>query len=117
MNKETSKLMEEHSTLIVRIENLDNELYGNGGLNAMTDIENNKTQDDLFRNMTEFGNKAIQLSSMRTYLKALECRLNNRGIIFENGQYLERVAKIVRTSDNEENNDEESHNNKQSPKC
>lgn len=97
MNAETQKLMQEHSQLIVRIKELDIELYGNDGFNAMTDINNNKTQDDIFRNMTEFGNKGIQLASMRTYLKALECRLNNRGIFFENGQYLERVAVITKT--------------------
>lgn len=98
MNAETQQLMQEHSQLIVRIDELDNELYGNGGLNAMTDIKNNQTQDDIFRNMTEFGNKGIQLASMRTYLKALECRLNNRGIFFENGEYLERVAVIKQTT-------------------
>ena len=72
------RMIEEHSQLIVRINELDNELYGNGGFNTMTDITNNQTQDDIFCNMTEFGNKGIQLASMRTYLKALECRLNNR---------------------------------------
>ena len=91
------RMIEEHSQLIVRINKFDNLLYGNGGLNIHTDIKNNKTQDDLFRNMTEFANKAIQLRSMKTYLLALECRLNNNGIFFENGQYLERVAEIVKT--------------------
>lgn len=98
MNAETQQLMQEHSQLIVRINELDNELYGNGGFNTMTDITNNQTQDDIFCNMTEFGNKGIQLASMRTYLKALECRLNNRNIFFENGEYFERVAVIDKTS-------------------
>ena len=57
MNAETQQLMQEHSQLIVRINELDNELYGNGGFNTMTDITNNQTQDDIFCNMTEFGNK------------------------------------------------------------
>lgn len=91
------RMIEEHSQLIVRINKLDNFLYGNNGLNIHTDIANNQTQDDLFRNMTEFANKAIQLSSMKTYRLALECRLNNNGIFFEDGEYLERVATIKQT--------------------
>lgn len=99
------KMIEEHSQLIVRINKLDNFLYGNGGLNIHTDIKNNQTQDDLFRNMTEFANKAIQLRSMKTYLLALECRLNNNGIFFEDGEYLERVATIKQTPINSEPKD------------
>lgn len=91
------RMIEEHSQLIVRINKLDDFLYGNGGLNIHTDIKNNQTQDDLFRNMTEFANKAIQLRSMKTYLLALECRLNNNGIFFEDGEYLERIAMIKET--------------------
>ena len=98
MNAEVQQLMQEHSQLIVRINELDNELYGNGGFNTMTDITNNQTQDDIFCNMTEFGNKGIQLASMRTYLKALECRLNNRNIFFKNGEYFEKVGVIIKTS-------------------
>lgn len=101
------RMIKEHSELIVRINKLDNFLYGNGGLNVLTDIKNNQTQDDLFRNMTEFANKTIQLRSMKTYLLALECRLNNNGIFFEDGEYLERVAKIAKTpikSESEDNN-------------
>lgn len=96
MEKHVKRMVEEHSQLVVRINKLDNFLYGNGGLNVHTDIKNNQTQDDLFRNMTEFANKAIQLRSMKTYLLALECRLNNEGIFYEDGEYLERVAKIVK---------------------
>lgn len=95
MKKYVERMVQEHSELVVRIQKLDNYLYGNGGINELTKIENNKTQDDLLRNMVEFGNKGIQLASMRTYLKALECRLNNEGIYFENGEYLERVARII----------------------
>ena len=99
------RMIEEHSQLIVRINKLDNFLYGNNGLNIYTDIKNNQTQEDLFRNMTEFANKAIQLRSMKTYLLALECRLNNNGIFFEDGEYLERVATIKQTSANSEPED------------
>ena len=91
------RMIEEHSQLIVRIDKLDNFLYGNDGLNVLTDIKNNQTQEDLFKNMTEYANKAIQLHSMKTYLLALECRLNNEGIFFEDGEYLERIAMIKET--------------------
>ena len=96
MEKQVKRMVEEHSQLIVRINKLDNFLYGNGGLNVLTDIKNNQTQDDLFRNMAEFANKAIQLRSMKTYLLALECRLNNAGVFYEDGEYFEKVAKIVK---------------------
>ena len=80
------RMIEEHSQLMIRINKLDNFLYGNNGLNVHTDIKNNKTQEDIFRNMTEFANKAIQLRSMKTYLLALEFGLNNNCIFFEDGQ-------------------------------
>lgn len=95
MKEHVKRMVQEHSELIVKIEKLDNFLYGNCGLNIHTDIKNNQTQDDLFRNMTEFANKCIQLSSMRTYLKALECRLNNEGVYYDNGEYFESIAKII----------------------
>lgn len=95
MEKYVKRMVEEHSQLVVRVNKLDNFLYGNGGLNVHTDIKNNQTQEDLCRNMVEFANKAIQLRSMKVYLLALECRLNNEGIFYEDGEYLERVAKIV----------------------
>ena len=110
MQDYVKRMVEEHSQLVVKIAKLDEFLYGNGGLNVHTDIENNKTQDDLFRNMTEYANKCIQLSSMRTYLKALECRLNNEGIFYENGEYLERVAVIAKVpveNENKEDNKED----------
>lgn len=89
------RMVKEHSELVVKIAKLDEFLYGNGGLNIHTCIENNKTQDNLFRNMAEYANKCIQLSSMRTYLKDLEARLNNEGVFYEDGNYLERVAVLA----------------------
>ena len=89
------RMMEEHCALIIRIDKLDNFLYGNNGLNVHTDIKNNQTQDDLFRNISEYANKCMQLMSMRNYLKSLECRLNNEGIFYEDGEYLERVGRII----------------------
>jgi len=102
MENYVKRMVEEHSQLVVRINKLDNFLYGNGGLNVHTNIKNNKTQEDLFRNMIEFANKAIQLRSMKTYLLALESRLNNEGIFYEDGEYLERIAKIVKDGSNKE---------------
>ena len=96
MKDYVKRMVEEHSQLVVNINKLDNFLYGNCGLNIHTDIKNNQTQEELIRNMTEFANKAIQLRSMKTYLLALECRLNNEGILFEDGEYLERIGNIVR---------------------
>ena len=96
MENYVKRMVEEHAQLVARINKLDNFLYGNGGFNVHTDIKNNQTQDDLFRNMTEFANKAIQLRSMKTYLLALECRLNNAGVFYEDGEYFEKVAKIVK---------------------
>ena len=110
MKDYVARMVQEHSELIIKIEKLDNFLYGNNGLNVHTDIKNNQTQDDLFRNMSEYANKCMQLMNMRNYLRALECRLNNEGIFFEDGEYLERVGKIVRTpvpESKEENNNEE----------
>lgn len=106
MKDYVTRMVQEHSELIVKIEKLNDFLYGNDGLNIHTDIKNNQTQDDLFRNMTEYANKCIQLSSMKTYLRALECRLNNEGIFYEDGEYLERVAKIVTTPVNHDENEE-----------
>ena len=102
MENYVKRMVEEHSQLVVRINKLDNFLYGNGGLNVHTDIKNNQTQDDLFHNMVEFANKAIQLRSMKTYLLALESRLNNADVFYENGEYFERVAKIVKDGSNKE---------------
>lgn len=107
------RMIEEHSELIVRINKLDNFIYGNNGLNVLTDIKNNQTQEDLFRNMTEFANETIQLRSMKTYLLALESRLNNNGIFFEDGQYLERVATIKQTSINLDSDNDSNNRNKE----
>lgn len=106
MKDYVARMVQEHSELIVKIEKLNDFLYGNDGLNIHTDIKNNQTQDDLFRNMTEYANKCIQLSSMKTYLRALECRLNNEGIFYEDEEYLERVAKIVTTPVSHDENEE-----------
>ena len=94
MKEHVERMIKEHSDLVIRIVKLNDFLYGNDGMNIHTNIENNKTQEELFHNMTEYANKCMQLMCMRNYLKALECRLNNEGIYYQDGEYLESVAKI-----------------------
>lgn len=89
------RLIKEHVELKVKIDKLEEFIYGNGGLNVITDIKHNKTQDDLFRNMTEYANLCMQLADMRHYLKTIECRLNNNYIYVEDGKYFEKIGEIV----------------------
>lgn len=107
MKPYVERMVKEHSELVVKINKLNDFLYGNGGLNVHTDIKNNQTQEDLFRNMAEFANKAIQLRSMKTYLLALECRLNNAGVFYEDGEYFEKIGKIVKVQPEAEAEDNE----------
>ena len=102
MNDFVKRLIKEHAELIVKIQKLDMFMYSNGGINIHTDINNNKTQDELCKNMTEYANKAIQLSSMRTYLKALECRMTNLDIVYDadTNKYYQGVA-LLNQEDNE----------------
>lgn len=79
MNTYQKKLIAEHAELAGRITRLDTWIYG----------ENSK-QD----NKGEFANKCIQLKGMRIYEEALRARLVNAGIVFEEGQYFEKVAHI-----------------------
>lgn len=104
MNDFVKRLIKEHADLIVKISKLDDFMYGNGGINIHTYINNNKTQDELFKNMTEYANKAIQLSSMRTYLKALECRMTNLDIVYDadTNKYYQGVAMLALTDDEEQ---------------
>lgn len=80
MNSYQKSLIEEHSNLVVRIQNLHDYIY--------SDASNG---DD----RVEFANKCIQLASMKKYEEALRARMNNAGITFENGNYFERVASIT----------------------
>lgn len=94
MKDYVQRMVKEHADLVIKVNKLDKFIYGNDGLNVHTDIKNNQTQDDLFRNMTEYANKCMQLADMKHYLQCLECRLNNNGVFFEDGNYLEKVAFI-----------------------
>ena len=73
------KMIEEHSGLVVRIKKLQDYIYSD------------KSNAD---NKVEFANKCIQLTAMKRYEKALRARLENTGIVFENGEYFENVAAI-----------------------
>lgn len=79
MENYQKRLIEEHSQLVVRIEKLHDWIYSD---------KSNK--DDKI----EFANKCIQLTAMKKYEEALCARLENVNIVFENGQYFERVASI-----------------------
>ena len=72
-------MIDEHIELVVRTQKLHDYVY--------SDASNN---DDKI----EFANKCIQLASMKKYEEALRARIENSGIVFEGGQYLEKVAEI-----------------------
>lgn len=82
MNNYQKALIEEHSNLVVRTQNLHDYVYSDAS---------NKD------NRIEFANKCIQLASMKKYEEALRARMENAGITFENGNYFERVANIAPT--------------------
>ena len=76
------RMIEEHSQLVVRTQNLHEYIYSD------------KSDKD---NKIEFANKSIQLAAMKKYEEALRARLENLGIFFENGQYFERIGEIKTT--------------------
>ena len=76
------RMIEEHCELVVRIQKLHNYVYS----------EQSNADDKV-----EFANKCIQLAAMKKYEEALRARLENAGIVFENGEYFERVASITST--------------------
>ena len=80
MNNYQKDLIEEHSNLVVRIKVLHNNIYS-----SASDVDNK----------VEFANKCIQLTAMKKYEEALRARFENTGIVFENGEYFERVAAIT----------------------
>lgn len=88
MDIKTKEMVEEHAGLVVKINKLEKEVYG-------------EHKDFSVSDACEFANKAIQLSSMKKYAECLEARLSNKGVLFENGQYMERIAAINLTSDTE----------------
>lgn len=87
MEKYQKRIIEEHSELVVRIQKLHDWVYSD------------KSNAD---NKVEFANKCIQLAAMKKYEEALRARFENAGIVFENGEYFERVAAITPVSNNEQ---------------
>lgn len=94
------RMIEEHSELIVRIQKLHDYVYS-----SASDADNK----------VEFANKCIQLAAMKKYEEALRARFENAGIVFENGEYFERVAAItpvIRDNQPGSDSDENAENNK-----
>src|SRR5574344_2130311 len=79
MENYQKRMIEEHCELVVRIQKLHDYVYSD------------KSNAD---NKVEFANKCIQLAAMKKYEEALRARLENAGIVFENGEYFEHVAAI-----------------------
>lgn len=79
MENYQKRMIEEHSQLVVRIEKLHDWVYSD------------KSNKD---NKIEFANKCIQLAAMKKYEEALRARIENAGIIYENGNYFEHIAFI-----------------------
>lgn len=80
MKNFVKRMCEEHAELVVRIQKLHGFVYSNAS---------DKTSK------VEFANMCIQLAAMKKYEEALRARLENHGVFFENGIYLERVGCIL----------------------
>lgn len=80
MKNFVKRMCEEHAELVVRIQKLHGFVYSNAS---------DKTSK------VEFANMCIQLAAMKKYEEALRARLENHGVFFENGVYLERVGCIL----------------------
>ena len=80
MEQYQKEMIKEHGDLVIRIQNLHNYVYSD------------KSNAD---NKVEFANKCIQLAAMKKYEEALRARIENEGIVFENGSYFERVACLT----------------------
>ena len=76
------RMVEEHSQLVVRIEKLHKYIY------------TEKSDND---DKVEFANKCIQLAAMKKYEEALRARLENQNVVFDEGQYFEKVGEIIQT--------------------
>lgn len=86
------RMIEEHSQLVVRINKLDDYVYS-----EQSDKDNK----------VEFANKCIQLASMKKYEEALRARLENSGIVVEDGEYYEHIASTtIRVVDTDKKSDE-----------
>ena len=84
------RMIKEHAQLYVRIQRLHDYVYS----------EQSDKDDKI-----EFANKCIQLAAMKKYEEALRARLENAGVHFVNGHYLEDVAKIEANPSEDTNGD------------
>ena len=92
MKNFVKRMCEEHAELVVRIQKLHDFVYGDAS-------------DKVSK--VEFANQCIQLAAMKKYEEALRARLENQGIFFENGVYLERVGCILPHCKKQENTSKE----------
>lgn len=83
-------MIDEHAQLVVRTKALNDYVYSERSAN-----------DD----RVEFANKCIQLACMKKYEECLRARLENAGVHFVNGHYLEDVAKIEANPSEDTNGD------------
>ena len=91
------RMIKEHGELCVRIKKLEDYVYS----------ERSDADDK-----AEFANKCMQLSAMRNYERALYARLVNQNIVItEDGEYLEKVAKIESIDDVTKYNEDNSKEN------
>lgn len=92
MKNFVKRMCEEHAELVVRTKKLHDFIYGDAS-------------DKVSK--VEFANMCIQLAAMKKYEEALRARLENQGIFFENGVYLERVGCILPHCKKQENTSKE----------
>lgn len=92
MKNFVKRMCEEHAELVVRVKKLHDFIYSNAS-------------DKVSK--VEFANMCIQLAAMKKYEEALRARLENHGIFFENGVYLERVGCILPHCSKPENTSKE----------
>lgn len=95
MKNFVKRMCEEHAELVIRIQKLHDFIYGDAS---------NKIDK------VEFANMCIQLAAMKKYEEALRARLENQGIFFENGVYLERVGCIHYKSEKSSKEETETEN-------
>lgn len=95
MKNFVKRMCEEHAELVVRIQKLHDFIYGDAS---------NKIDK------VEFANMCIQLAAMKKYEEALRARLENQGILFENGVYLEKVGCIHYKSEKSSKKETETEN-------
>lgn len=72
------RMIAEHSELVERIKKLHNYIYSDAS-----------AKDDKI----EFTNKCLQLAAMKKYEEALRARLENKDIIWEDGEYFAHLIK------------------------